>query len=86
MQYDNESKTETFAGAGDRIMAGKPCENCNCGKKELFEGAKADGHIKELENGAVESACGKFTSVTLSDVQAAPTAVSPHSKLETKLN
>ena len=59
MQYDNESKTETFAGAGDRIMAGKPCADCTCGKKELFEGAKADGHIKELENGAVESACGK---------------------------
>jgi hypothetical protein len=59
MQYDKESKTETFAGAGDRIMAGKPCENCNCGKKELFEGEIASGNIKALENGEIESACGK---------------------------
>ena len=40
-------------------MAGKPCENCSCGKKELFEGAQASGNLKDLENGAVESACGK---------------------------
>lgn len=29
--------TEKFSSEGDRIMAGKPCENCTCGKKELYE-------------------------------------------------
>jgi len=33
-----ESVTAMFSGDGDRIMAGKPCENCTCGKKELMEG------------------------------------------------
>lgn len=46
-----------FAAKGDRIMAGKPCENCTCGKKELMEGG-AQG-IAKLENGQVESSCGK---------------------------
>lgn len=40
-------------------MAGKPCENCTCGKKELFDGAMAAQNLKDLENGAVESSCGK---------------------------
>ena len=39
---------QTFAGCGDKIMAGKPCENCTCGKKELFE--SADG-VNKLETG-----------------------------------
>jgi hypothetical protein len=37
-------------------MPGKPCENCTCGKKELFESA---GGIEKLETGQVESSCGK---------------------------
>jgi len=29
-------------------MPGKPCENCTCGKKELFESAQ---NIEKLETG-----------------------------------
>jgi len=50
------SIAKTFAGSGDRIMAGKPCENCTCGKKELLEEA---GGIEKLETGQIESDCGK---------------------------
>ncbi len=38
----------TFCGENDRIMPGKPCENCTCGKKELYESAKG---VAELETG-----------------------------------
>eukprot|EP00351_Strombidinopsis_sp_SopsisLIS2011_P003312 CAMPEP_0116871658 /NCGR_PEP_ID=MMETSP0463-20121206/2122_1 /TAXON_ID=181622 /ORGANISM="Strombidinopsis sp, Strain SopsisLIS2011" /LENGTH=62 /DNA_ID=CAMNT_0004510527 /DNA_START=489 /DNA_END=677 /DNA_ORIENTATION=+ len=41
---------KTFAGCDDRVMAAKPCDNCNCGKKELYEGAIS---VKDLENGNV---------------------------------
>ncbi len=30
--------TQKFGCADDKLTAGKPCENCNCGKKELQEG------------------------------------------------
>jgi len=29
--------TEKFCGTDDRILPGKPCENCTCGRKELLE-------------------------------------------------
>lgn len=48
--------TQKFCGDDDRIMPGKPCENCTCGKKELFESA---GGQEQLETGQVESSCGK---------------------------
>ncbi len=48
--------TAKFCGDADRIMPGKPCENCTCGKKELYESAEG---IKKLETGQVESSCGK---------------------------
>lgn len=48
--------TAKFCGENDRIMPGKPCENCTCGKKELFESA---GGVEKLETGQVESSCGK---------------------------
>ena len=40
MQDENalNAVTTQFAADSDRIMPGKPCDNCNCGKKELFEG------------------------------------------------
>ena len=47
--------TEKFGKEGDRIMPGKPCDNCTCGRKELLEGKE----IKKLETGQVESSCGK---------------------------
>ena len=47
--------TEKFGKEGDRIMPGKPCDNCTCGRKELLEGQE----IKKLETGQVESSCGK---------------------------
>merc|ERR1712110_1225313 len=47
--------TAKFGKEGDRIMAGKPCENCTCGKKELLEGKS----ITKLETGQIESDCGK---------------------------
>jgi len=37
-------------------VPGKPCANCTCGKKELYESATA---IQKLETGQVESSCGK---------------------------
>ena len=51
-----EEVTAKFCGDGDRIMAGKPCENCTCGKKELLEGKVT---VDQLEKGQVESSCGK---------------------------
>ena len=39
-------------------MPGKPCENCTCGKKELYDAATAEG-LEKLETGQVESSCGK---------------------------
>ena len=58
---DSATNTEkevvkTFAGCDDRVMAAKPCENCTCGKKELYEGNIT---VKDLENGNVQSDCGK---------------------------
>ena len=51
----SEDVTAKFGKDGDRIIAGKPCADCTCGKKELFEGA----NISKLETGQVESSCGK---------------------------
>ena len=55
--------TSQFAGDCDRIMPGKPCENCTCGKKEIYEGAisgaVAGPTLEQLESGQVESSCGK---------------------------
>ena len=48
--------TTKFAGECDRIMPGKPCANCTCGKKELLEGKIT---TEQLEKGQVESSCGK---------------------------
>jgi len=48
--------TEKFCGTDDRIMPGKPCENCTCGRKELVE---SESGVKKLETGQVESSCGK---------------------------
>lgn len=58
MQDENAVKavTDKFAGDCDRIMPGKPCENCTCGKKELYEGKIT---TEQLESGQVESSCGK---------------------------
>jgi hypothetical protein len=25
-----------FCGEDDKVLAGKPCENCTCGRKEYF--------------------------------------------------
>lgn len=36
-QQDVIAKT---CGDNDRIMPGKPCANCTCGKKELYETAE----------------------------------------------
>ena len=40
--------TTQFAAEGDRIMPGKPCENCTCGLKELVEGKITN---EQLETG-----------------------------------
>ena len=53
-----EDVTAKFGKDGDRIVAGKPCADCSCGKKELFEGAGIST-IQKLETGQVESSCGK---------------------------
>ena len=48
--------TTKFAADGDRIMPGKPCDNCTCGLKEIYEGQVTK---EEVETGQVESSCGK---------------------------
>ena len=53
---NTQEVVKTFAGCDDRVMSAKPCENCTCGKKELFEGKIS---VKDLENGNVQSDCGK---------------------------
>lgn len=53
---DISKVTAKFCGDGDRIMPGKPCENCTCGKKELMDGTIT---TEQLESGQVESSCGK---------------------------
>ena len=51
MKEDSTNQvTAKFGNEGDRIMAGKPCDNCNCGKKELFD-AMNDEDKKKLETG-----------------------------------
>ncbi len=58
MQNEDAIKavTEQFAGECDRLMPGKPCADCTCGKKELQEGTIT---LDQLEKGQVESSCGK---------------------------
>jgi hypothetical protein len=45
------------------MQGAKPCANCSCGLKEKLEGNQTvlytDQEKKDLENGNVESACGK---------------------------
>ena len=50
-----EAITSKFAADSDRIMPGKPCDNCNCGAKEIYEGTVTKD---QLETGQVESSCG----------------------------
>lgn len=44
---DSETKmvevTEKFCGTDDGIKAGKPCDNCNCGLKEIYEAGQNGG-------------------------------------------
>jgi len=47
---ETKDVVKTFASCGDRIMEGKPCDNCTCGKKELMEGKVT---VKDLETGNV---------------------------------
>lgn len=53
---DGSSIIQKFCGDDDKVKAGKPCENCTCGRKELEEGKITK---KDLETGAVQSSCGK---------------------------
>ena len=52
---DANQFSSKFGQDADRIMPGKPCENCTCGRKELLDGDE----VKKLETGQVESSCGK---------------------------
>ena len=57
MNGQDESKVIAEAqGNCDRIMPGKPCANCTCGKAEYQE---SQAGIDKLEMGQVESDCGK---------------------------
>ena len=51
-----EKITAKFGCDSDRIMVGKPCDNCSCGAKEVYEGKIT---LEQLEKGQVESNCGK---------------------------
>lgn len=35
---EDDKTVQKFGCADDKLTAGKPCENCTCGKKELVEG------------------------------------------------
>ena len=54
-----EQVTGKFGDASDRIIMGKPCDNCNCGLKEKYDEAQKKALEDGLENGQVESNCGK---------------------------
>ena len=58
-----QAVTEKFANDSDRIMPGKPCDDCTCGKKDVYEGSVQVGQsrvtIEALETGQLESSCGK---------------------------
>ena len=43
--------TDKFSGAADRIMPGKPCDNCNCGLADKLAGKEVKDKIKKLETG-----------------------------------
>jgi len=53
---DTTSAIGKFCGEDDKVKAGKPCENCTCGRKELEDGKITQ---KDLETGNVQSNCGK---------------------------
>jgi hypothetical protein len=36
LMKDQTSAIEKFCGEDDKVKAGKPCENCTCGRKEYF--------------------------------------------------
>ena len=36
-----DAMTTQFAAEGDRIMPGKPCADCTCGQKEIYDAAVA---------------------------------------------
>ena len=66
LMKDETSAIEKFCGEDDKVKAGKPCENCTCGRKEYFLLLKIsyrleEGTIteKQLETGGVQSSCGK---------------------------
>ena len=48
-----DAMTTTFAAEGDRIMPGKPCADCSCGQKEIYDAAvaAAGGAVEALETG-----------------------------------
>ena len=48
MQGATDLVTQKFCGDDDKIVPGKPCANCTCGKKELYESAN---DIQKLETG-----------------------------------
>jgi hypothetical protein len=48
--------TEKFCGVGDGIKPGKPCDNCTCGLKEIYEASLNGGSAEGVQ---VESNCGK---------------------------
>jgi hypothetical protein len=48
--------TEKFCGVSDGIKPGKPCENCTCGLKEIYEASLNGGSSEAVQ---VESNCGK---------------------------
>lgn len=55
-----EKVTAKFTGDADRVMPGKPCDNCTCGAKEVYEGTMTAEQLTEkLETGQIESSCGK---------------------------
>ena len=53
--------TKQFCGDKDVMQGAKPCANCTCGLKEIVEGnqSKLVSEKGDLENGNVESSCGK---------------------------
>ena len=62
----NGNIIQKFCGEDDKVKAGKPCENCTCGRKEyasivlkVYRLEEGKVTVKELETGAVQSSCGK---------------------------
>jgi Cytokine-induced anti-apoptosis inhibitor 1, Fe-S biogenesis len=57
MKMDIDTVTKKFCGEDDGIKPMKPCANCSCGLKEIYEAAEQANGQANVQ--PAESSCGK---------------------------